>query len=101
MAKLELTFQETTDNQWERIFINQEGMVGLRLPTCWLHEFVEALEKANTSEKLYFWENYFVLNNKANIQVGISTKDAPLLQLDVGQCAKLIAHFRSAYPALV
>lgn len=101
MAKLEIHFSDATDDEWEYFYFKQEGMTGLRLPGAYLPEFVEALERPNDSEVFYFWQNRSVLNTKLGSTISISTMQAPLLQLSADQRAKLIAHLRSAYAALI
>lgn len=101
MAKLEIDFVDATDKVWEHFILRQEGMTGMKLPACWLPEFIEALERHNDPEKFCIFDNYFVLNSKNESTISISTKAAPLLQLSSEQRAKLIAHLRSTYAALI
>ena len=101
MSKLEIDFVDATDTTWEHFVLRQEGMRGMKLPGCWLPEFVEALERPNDSERFCIFNNYFVLNTKAGSTISISTRDAPLLQLSTEQRAKLIAHLRSTHAALI
>jgi hypothetical protein len=101
MAKLEIDFVDVTDDVYEHFLFRQEGMKGMKLPGAWLPEFVEALERPNDPERFCFFQNYFVLNNKNGSTISISTKSEPLLQLSAEQRAKLIAHLRSTYAALI
>lgn len=101
MTKLEVIFRDETDDTWEHFLLKQEGMPGMKLPGCWLPEFVEALEMPNDSERLCMFENYFVLNTAHGSTISISTRSSPLLQLSTEQRAKLIAHLRSTYAALI
>lgn len=79
----------------------QEGMVGLRLPGCWLPEFVEALEKSNDSESFCVYKNIMCLNNRHGTTISVHARVVPLLQLSTEQRAKLIAHLRSTYAVLI
>lgn len=101
MSKLEIDFIEATDKVYEHFLFRQEGMTGMKLPGAWLPEFIEALERPNDPEKFCIYQNYFVLNSKSGSTISISTKAAPLLQLSSEQRAKLIAHLRSTYAALI
>lgn len=101
MAKLEIDFVDATDVSWEHFLFRQEGMSGMKLPGCWLPEFVEALESQHNTERFCIFNNYFVLNTPAGSTISISTSESPLLQLSAEQRAKLIAHLRSTYAALI
>jgi len=101
MAKLTIDFVDVTDDRWEHFVFGQEGSLGFVLPGAYLPEFIESLENTSNPNEMYFFQNYYVLNGKNNTTVGISTKDSPLLQLDAGQRAKLIAYLRTAYAALI
>lgn len=101
MSALTIDFVEATDAVYEYFLFRQEGMPGMKLHGCWLPEFVEALERPNDTEKFCIYNNYFMLNTKNGSTISISTKQAPLLQLSAEQRAKLIAHLRSTYAALI
>jgi hypothetical protein len=46
--KIEIDFIDVTDDDWEQFVFRQEGSPGLKLPGCWLKEFVDALESPST-----------------------------------------------------
>lgn len=101
MTRLEIHHIDTTADKWEHFVFKQEGMPGLNFPGAYLPEFIEGLERPNDSGIFYFWQNYSVLNNKLGSTISISTMQTPLLQLSADQRAKLIAHLKSAYAALI
>lgn len=94
MAKLEIDYIAETDNSWAFLRFRQEGLKGFVLPISYLPEMLLALE--NTADS-YFWMNYGVEHQGSTIALSISTSDRPLLQIDKGQCAKLVAHLRQEY----
>lgn len=101
MAKLEIDFHEATDDEWEYFLFRQAGHLGYKLPGCWLPEFVEALEAPDRLERYVMYNTFGVVKHKGTATVSCSSKKAPLLQLDAGQCAKLVVHLKTTYAALL
>lgn len=96
MAKLEIDYIAETDTDWAFLRFRQEGFPGYTLPLSYLPEFVEALEQ-ESSDVHYFLMNYGVQHSSSSTKLCVSTSERPLLQLDKGQCAKLIDHLRREY----
>lgn len=101
MARLEIDFVDSTDRTYEHLIFRQEGMRGMKLPCCWLPEFIEGLERPNDPEAFCIYHKYFVLNSKHTSKISVYANDEPLLQLSSDQRAKLIAHLKSTYAELI
>lgn len=99
--KLEIDVKSEDDEMFVRFHFRQEGMPGMRLLGCWLREFVEALEKPFNPERVCVYQDYHVVNTKLKTEVFKSSIETPLLSIDAGQRAKLIAHLKSTYAALL
>lgn len=94
MAKLEIDYIAETDTSWAFLRFRQEGLKGFVLPMSHLAELLSALENKEDS---YFWMNYGIHHKGSTITLSISTSERPLLQIDKGQCAKLVAHLKREY----
>ena len=96
MSKLKIDFVDDTEDVYAHFILRHEGMSHMRLPACYLREFIEALETP-TNEVNYFWESYYVQLTKGKVIVSKYANPSPLLQLDSGMCAKLISYFKEKY----
>ena len=100
-SSIEVSLLDETDFVYAHIALVQAGLKGLKLPVCWLPEFVEALENTVITGKFCIFQNYFCCNSKKGTEISVYSSDAPLLQLNNEQRAKLISHLRSTYFMLI
>jgi len=95
--KLVVHFEEDTDKVWAHLNLQQEGMPGFKLFLSYIAEFIQIVENTDNTERVCLWQTYFICNTKTSCTLSILTNDKPLLQLDVGQKDKLLAHLKAAY----
>lgn len=98
---LEIDFKDATDTQYEQFHFRQAGLPGMKLPGCWLFDFVKCLEMSPDLGKICVYQDYWIENKKTGSEVRKSSIGTPLLSIDAGQRAKLIAHLKSTYAALL
>lgn len=98
---LELDFKEATDTRYEQLHFRQAGLPGLKLPGCWLADFVKSLEMSPDDSKIFIYQDYFVINSKTESTVHKSSIATPILLIDAGQRAKLLAHIKSTFASLL
>lgn len=98
---LEIDFREAADTRYEQLHFKQAGMHGMKLPGCWLPEFVQALERAPDSYRICIYQDYWLEQKKSGSTFYKSSIDTPLLSIDAGQRDKLLAHLKATYAALL
>jgi len=97
---LEIECKGEDDDLFIRFHFKQAGMPGMRLPGCWLREFVECLAITPDSSKICIYQDYHVVNTPRGSTLHKSSIETPLLSIDKEQRAKLIVHLKSTYAAL-
>lgn len=98
---LEIDFREASSTQYEQLHFRQEGLLGFKLPGCWLGDFVKCLEMPHDLGVIFIYQDYSLVNTKQGTIVYKSSITSPILSIDAGQRDKLLVHLKSAYAALL